>query len=181
MFKKPCSATMSCAYKARLFSTMALWRIEKLLVSEIREHLRAAGLPLTGNKRALAEPLYDTWRARSLSSTEDEASSSHSRESQDEQFPFWDADNGSPPPDLTRRHHSMRHGRSRPSPGRRWWSGNSRRSRSTSDSTTTASGSATSSGGSKSSHSSSTGVPTASTLLILPAGPPDHSLPSPGG
>ena len=106
--RKPLSATMSAANEAQLPSTTALWRIEKFPVSEIREHLQAAGLPLTDNKRALAKRLYNSMRARSHSSAEDEASSSHSREGQDEQSPSLDADS----PDLTRRHHSTRHGRS---------------------------------------------------------------------
>ena len=94
--KKFCSATILAANKAPLPSTTALWYIEKLLVSEIREHFRAAGLPLTGNKQALAKLLYDSLRARSLSSAEDEASSSHLREGQYEQSPSSDADDGSP-------------------------------------------------------------------------------------
>ena len=154
--RKPCSAAMSAANEARLPSTTSLWCIEKLPVPEIREPLRAAGLPLTGNKRALAKRLYDSLQARCPASAEDEASSSHSREDQDEQSPSSDADDWSSSADLTRRHQLTRHGRSQRSPGRRRRRGNSRHSRSTSGSTTTGSGSASSSGGSISSHGSST-------------------------
>ena len=148
-----CSTNISAANEARLPSATVLWRIEKLPVSEIRKHLRVAGLQLIGNKRALAKRLYDSLPARSLSSAEDKASSFHSCKNQS---PSSDSDSGSPSPDLTRRHHSTSHSRSRRSPGRRRRRDNSRHSRSTSGSTTTASGPAASLGGSSSSHSGRT-------------------------
>ena len=45
-------------------SRLALWRVEKLPIADIREQLEAASLPTSGTKRVLAKRLYDHLSSR---------------------------------------------------------------------------------------------------------------------